>query len=394
MSSPETAGRRVRATHVDEVDVVRVLTFACVIAVHTLAVTNAATNPLTGGVAMLLHFTRESFFWLTGFVLVHQYGRRRLHVQRFYRRRLLVVGLPYLAWSLIYTLVQRVDQPGTWGTFWSDFGRNLAFGQAWYHLYFVLVSLQIYLLFPLIAALLRATARHHVALLVFSAAVQLLTLVADEYLTPWPGWTNWLTGHQDALVWNYQFWVLLGAVVAYHLDAVRAWLQTRSTLVVWGIGGTLVATLAVYVARVAAGTPPAEASVVLQPVMVPWSIAAIAGLFLLGVVYARHLGGTWQRVVEIGSDRSFGIFLVHPLCLWLLLWVADGWVGRTVPNPALTVGAYLVVVIVSVLATEAMRRSPLSLPLTGRPMLRRSDARATAPAGRPVDTLALPRSRS
>jgi peptidoglycan/LPS O-acetylase OafA/YrhL len=394
VSSSATTGTRVRATHVHEVDVVRVLTFACVIAVHTLAVTNAATNPFTGGIAMLLHFTRESFFWLTGFVLVHQYGRRHLHVGRFYRRRLLVVGVPYVAWSLIYTVLQRVDQSGRWNTFWSDFGRNLAFGQAWYHLYFVLVSLQIYLLFPVIAALLRATARHHVALLVCSAAVQLVTLVADEYLTPWPGWTNWLTGHQDALVWNYQFWVLLGAVVAYHLESVRAWLDDRSTPVMWAIGAVFVVVVAVYVGRVAAGTAPAEASVVLQPVMLPWAMAAIAGLLLLGTVYARNLGGTWQRVVEIGSDRSFGIFLVHPLGLWLLLWVGDGWVGRTVPNPALTIVAYVVVVVASVIATEVMRRSPLSLPLTGRPMLHRAVTKATTPAGQPVDTLALPRSQS
>ncbi len=49
----------------------------------------------------------------------------------------------------------------------------MALGTAWYHLYFLLVSMQIYLVFPLILWLVRKTAGHHGVLLAISAVIQL-----------------------------------------------------------------------------------------------------------------------------------------------------------------------------------------------------------------------------
>ncbi len=46
--------------HVHEADVVRVLTFACVIGVHTLSHSAPASSVSANGILMLLHFTREA----------------------------------------------------------------------------------------------------------------------------------------------------------------------------------------------------------------------------------------------------------------------------------------------------------------------------------------------
>jgi hypothetical protein len=70
--------------------------------------------------------------------------------------------------------------------------------------------------------------------------------------------------------------------------------------------------------------------------------------------------------VDIISDRSFGIFLSHPLVLWVLLWVGGGWVETTVPTPWLTPFAYVVVVLLAFVIADLTRRTPLSLPLAGR----------------------------
>jgi len=65
--------------HLNQVDLVRVLTFASVIAVprHHVHQRRAPTSPPTGR-STLLHFTRSVFFFLTGFVLVYTYRRRPL----------------------------------------------------------------------------------------------------------------------------------------------------------------------------------------------------------------------------------------------------------------------------------------------------------------------------
>ncbi|MCA1837181.1 MAG: acyltransferase, partial [Actinobacteria bacterium] len=173
--APEAAVRVNSQDHIYAVDLVRVLTFACVIAVHTVATINPADSVPAGGAAMLLHFTREAFFALTAFVLVHRY-RNRLRLRPFWRRRFLLVGVPYVIWSVIYSGLPLITTPLPPTAALIQLARNLLTGTAWYHLYFLVVTMQFYLLFPLFLRLLRASAGRRggqCALLVIGAALQL-----------------------------------------------------------------------------------------------------------------------------------------------------------------------------------------------------------------------------
>ncbi|MCW2526908.1 MAG: Surface polysaccharide O-acyltransferase-like enzyme [Pseudonocardiales bacterium] len=352
--------------HVHEADVVRVLTFACVIAVHTVANTNPATSVSANGFVMLLHFTREAFFCLTGFVLVHQYLGRQVVLSTFYRRRLLTVGAPYVAWSVVYTFIERDGVVG-W-SFISKLGNNLAAGNAWYHLYFLLVSMQIYLLYPLLAKLIRATAAHHGRLLAISGSLQIALLSWLHYWPPTSGPLGWFSQHESVLIVTYQFYVLVGAVAAFHLEQVRRWEAAHRPLVVGFTIASAAAAVTWYALVVRGGTKASTAAAVLQPVMVVWSLGAVAGLFSLGAIWARRrvADGLTDRALRLGSDRSFGVFLAHPLVLWAVLEV--GWI-RGLPNLPLTIVAYLLTVLGSLVLVEGLRRSPVSLMSTGRPKL-------------------------
>jgi peptidoglycan/LPS O-acetylase OafA/YrhL len=88
----------------DQVDVFRTLTFAAVVAVHTVANTNGGNAPLADGVVVVLHFTREAFFFLTGLVLAYANKDRTVAARRFWRRRVPLVLVPYLVWSFVYWL--------------------------------------------------------------------------------------------------------------------------------------------------------------------------------------------------------------------------------------------------------------------------------------------------
>jgi peptidoglycan/LPS O-acetylase OafA/YrhL len=71
--------------------------------------------------------------------------------------------------------------------------------------------------------------------------------------------------------------------------------------------------------------------------------------------------------VDRASDLSFGVYLVHPL---LLLWLFKLPWASTLPT-GVTVGVATVLALVgSLLVTEVARRTPASLPLTGRPRRR------------------------
>ncbi len=367
VAAPRGTGAPVtRAGHVHAVDLVRVLTFACVIAVHTIATVNSIDSVPAGGVAMLLHFTREAFFALTAFVLVHRY-RDRLHTVPFWRRRFLLIGVPYLLWSVVYTVLGSILTPVPLTTTLTLFGRNVLTGGAWYHLYFLVVTMQFYLIFPLFLWFLRATRRWHGWLLAAGAVLQVGIDAGLQTASPSGGWAATLWYYDGSFVGTYLFYFLLGGVAAMRADQAQAWVRRHPVLVI----GALLLTGAVaewwYLRLVADGVPAPAASEVFQPVMVPWCVAVIAGMFALGVSWAgRRACGLGSRIVEVGSDRSFGVFLVHPIALWLATLGPSAWLSAQVPPLGVTLIVYIAVVGVSLVVVELLRRSPLSRVLTGK----------------------------
>jgi hypothetical protein len=127
-----------------------------------------------------------------------------------------------------------------------------------------------------------------------------------------------------------------------------------------------------YLRSVFGGSPAVSASDVFQAVMVPWCAAVITALFALGVAWAARRGaGPGSRAIEICSDRSFGVFLVHPIVLWGLTLGPLGWLSAHVSAFSSTVIAIAVTVVVSLLVVELLRCSPLSMVLTGKRRSRR-----------------------
>ena len=353
-----------RRRHVYEADVVRVLTFACVIAVHTVHYTNPAQSVGANGVEMLLHFTREAFFALTGFVLIHQNLGRSLAVRPFWRKRFVAIGVPYLTWSVIYEFIKQHESVlGTLRHLPSD----IALGTAWYHLYFLLVSMQIYLVFPVIMWLIKRTAGHHAALLIISAMVQLAVTSWLMYDAPKTGWLEHVTYNADALLPSYQFYVLLGAVAAFHLQQTTDFIRAHRVKIVIAAIAIAIATEIFYLIVVNRGRSSSVAATVLQPAMLPWSVAAVALLLAVGSIWteSRTAGSRSDRALSIASDRSFGVFLVHPLVLWLVLQVQSRW-WHVAFGPWLSVGAYVLVLAGSLAFAEVVRHTYVSLPLTGR----------------------------
>src|SRR5262252_90395 len=150
----------------------RVLTVGGVIAVHVVTGTNKPTSVPAGAATILLHVNREMFVLITALVLTYAYAARDPWPLRgFWARRYWLVGVPYVAWTVVYFLadgpmsgpLQAVHQ----------LGMDLLTGSARYHLYFLLVTMQLYLVFPLLLEFVRRARRYHFPILVASLAVQL-----------------------------------------------------------------------------------------------------------------------------------------------------------------------------------------------------------------------------
>jgi peptidoglycan/LPS O-acetylase OafA/YrhL len=346
-------------------DVVRILTFACVVAVHTISHTSASDDLGLIGVLMLVHFTRNVFFALSGFVLVYSYLNKPVPMRSFWPRRFLLVGVPYLVWSALYVLLPWLHAPT--GSPWSlvpDYLHAILTGTAYYHLYFVLVTMQIYLLFPLLMLLVRKTRGHHGILLAVSGALQVVLSGFNIYK---PGSLHYL--HIVSNVSTYQGFIVLGAVAADHAPTLLAWVRSHRRPIALIVAGVGVATLVVYLVQFELGFSPFAAANPIQPVIMIWSVAIGLAFLAFGTWWAdrRRPGSGSARFVAFASDRSFAIFLAHPLVLWFLLWIGDGLFPRVIARPWLTLVMYLLVVGGSVLIADVFRRTPVSLAFTGRP---------------------------
>jgi len=354
--------------YLHQVDIVRLLTFGSVIAVHSIASTTAPNDGTARGVLMLLHFTRATFFVITGFVLFHSNYRRDLDLGRFWRRRFLLIGVPYVVWSVLYWLTyawryRSVDV--------RQLGVQLLTGTAEYHLYFLLVSMQVYLVFGLLVRLVRATGGHHGALLAGAAAYQLAFFwLLHDVLPSWhsqPHWVAVLASYAQQLLPSYLAYVVAGALAAVHLERTQSFVLRHGRWLVLVLAVGAVFTEAAYLVQVATGTQPFPAADVLQPVMLPWTFAGTAGLLWLGLRYAlRRRPGPVAAAVSEGSRISFGVFLVHPLVITLLLTTGVSRLLNAPGQPLTSVLLWLGTVLVSVAAVEVFVRTPLSLPLTGR----------------------------
>src|SRR5256886_6181726 len=267
-----TPARVVRPARLLQIDVMRLLICASVVATHVVGNANPITSVAPNAVTNLLHYTRQAFFFISALVLVHAYreGPGQL------RRRVSVLGVPYVVWSTIYAVLglavayswwaaQRL--PWTWLV-------GLIQGTDGYHMYFLLVSVEFAVVFPLFLKLLRATRGHHALLLVISGALELGMMALFHYVYLPDGWWRAVAGESSLTA--YQFWVIAGGVAAMHLDQFHGWV-TRRRLLVWGALVLVVAVgTAVFFSAVAHRETPQYTSRPLQPGALPPSFGARA----------------------------------------------------------------------------------------------------------------------
>ncbi|EGD54992.1 acyltransferase [Gordonia neofelifaecis] len=367
--------------YLHHVDLIRTTTFALVIFVHTLTSTTAEfTSMGTNGTALLFHSTRNIFFALTGFVLMYQYlDRPDFRATSFWRRRIKLVIVPYLVWSVLYWVIEGMWAHGRLNdipTSLDELFDQVKWGTAAFHLYFLFVMLQVYLLFPLVRQIVTRTRGHHWWLLAGSVTLQVVVLSMISYWTPPAGFAE-LWGHMYATVLPYQLLIVLGALAADHREQVGRWLRGRGELLGWLLLGTGLLAVGSYVHRVVfSGAPINDPSSPFELTLLPFIVVAAISVYAMALHWAtfhRDRTPLMAKTVAYASNRSFPVFLVHVMVLFFLLRPVtdDGqkWMVAHIPQPFATITVYVATLAISLLVVEVLRRLPGSLYLTGRARL-------------------------
>lgn len=352
-------------------DLFRTVTCVCVVAQHSVLWPVPGGAAVGWGMVMVLHFTRNAFFFLSAFVAAYAQRTRPRRTVALWYRRISQILVPYLVWTAIYfvhTVIATPMPAGPASTLWGDLWNG------YYQLYFVVVLLQLYVLLPGLLWLVRKTRGHHTAVLAGSFALQIAMTVCSHYLSG-GGAAGQLHRYavdlfQPRLIVGYQLYLVMGLLAADHVDGVQRLVARHARTVLAATGAVFLVALGYYAYGLHIGQNPGEASDLYQPVACVWFVTAIAGLYALGWCWAeraaRQPGRLAERAVTWGSDVSGGIYFSHVLVLELVL-SALGGLGLRTAAPWGVVSAVLFVttVVFSAVLVSLLLRSRLRWVLTG-----------------------------
>ncbi|MFZ0664969.1 MAG: acyltransferase, partial [Acidimicrobiales bacterium] len=285
---------------------------------------------------------------------------KRLDIKRFWRRRLVAIGLPYVSWTLIYWAIGLAGSAAFTLSALKHLGFLVLTG--YFQLYFLAVLLQFCVLFPLVAWLLKRTTGHHVALFVGSLMFQgLYTAALHWELVPW--WHS-----EGRVVVSYQLYLVAGCLTAIHYKAINRWLITHVRLLVLATTGFAILVEGwFWLARTPTFSFLGSSSDAFHPILIPFNLAAIGLIYVAGVaLVSPRRSQTVRRGAHIGSDNAYCIYLSQVLLLQFLVFLGWRRLEHVVPWPLAVAGAVAAVFVLGCLLGEILARTPLALPLAGR----------------------------
>lgn len=246
-----------------------------------------------------LHYAVPAFLMMTALVLMTAL-LRQFRIRRYTTNRALRALLPYLLWSGVY-LAYRYFAFGA-SPDWSRWADYLFWGKAYFHLYFLAVAMQLYVLLPFLLP----TARLRPPFWAVLIAIVALTLAVY--------WFNRLV-YRVPYSGSYVLWytpvVLLGVWLATQtarLDTVlrRGWLLALGCA---GVGLWLYLPLALDAIR-------GQAVNTFQYQVGNWLFTAGISFLLLAAAYWLSTR-EWRVVSGVGvlGRYSLQIYLLHPLIL-------------------------------------------------------------------------------
>ncbi|RPA10191.1 acyltransferase [Gordonia sp. OPL2] len=396
-AAPSAAEKAASKSRAHTADFLRVLLFTGVVIAHAVNSINTSPDVIRSAnlVGTLLHLTRYGFVAVTLFVLVLSTRGRSMSPLAFWRRRFGLVVAPYLVWTVTYAITDHVVIDGnpfpSPGAFLGVLGHDIVTGEGKYQLYFLLISMQIYLFFPAISWLLDRTTHRPWHVLGGAAAIQMAMFVLYQYV-PRPAGHAWDVAFDN--LWKtlpmYALFVAIGALAAVHHESVERRLRAHAVPIVAACLAGTAFSVGAYVVATSPGNVPLQSNTPWNPLLLPWLVSGLVMLWMLAMLWNDRRSADKRAAagaVQYATFRAFGVFAVHPLVLDILArvgffgdlgdWFPHSAAIRTTVLVAVTLAASLVIVDIAL-------RTPMSRWLVARSRVpirrKRADVEVTTPA--------------
>lgn len=263
-----------------------------------------------------LIFVVPAFLWMSGLKLGTTY-QDSLSVKEFYQKRMRKILLPYLLCFWVYALYY--VWKGYYAIAFPKVVTDMILGDLVAHFYYVILAFQYYLLFPILAWLVKRYPKATIAIsLVLGILLQCHQFFPYQdrffglYLFYFV-FGIWMAGHWQTLKtqllknWYYVAIVWLGITACYE------WLCYRQILCLQNVS-------------------------ILPLITMVYTMITILLVWLVGLqLSSSQKKMAW--VVDLISHNSFGIYLYHVLLLQLIRWeLLSEWPGLTVQQEFVITG--------------------------------------------------------
>ncbi|MFD1991659.1 acyltransferase [Paenibacillus nicotianae] len=331
---------------------------------------------------MLYHFTRFgtlTFVFLAGAILFYQYGDGRKY-RSVIVKRIGDIYIPFVVWTIIYWIVMQFifNMPLFRADSWQDIVQQLFVPTNGYHLWFVIMIFQFYLLFPLFRWLGKQfrtrlldnrspqeQQKHIIVMLIIIGIIYGWLMWSCYYAMPtWNVQGIWkiILDHRTSEFIFYFFYFVLGGICG---SAIQRWRAIMLKILLWTVFSFLI--MYMWLGYDLLRFDPVAINLNVSTYLKPTTFLAVLSHMLLMYGLALLLAerqGVIVRFLQWCGRYSFGGYLSHAL---ILMGVSYFTRQITAPglNLLLTLLTFMIVAPTAIALTSGLSRLPGGQWLTG-----------------------------
>lgn len=368
---------------IEEIQYLRGVAFLAVVLQHSIAhyayvpEVRLADGVMLAILLLISKFAVPLFIFITGLVLFYNYTQP-ISYGNFISKRFQDIIVPYLVWTLVYWWYYH----GIQGDVWFEIKKVLllAFtGKASYHLWYIVMIFQFYLVFPFLRPLFLAVKAR---LQSQRAVLGLLAILGVAYLfvtgnvgsigeaVAWlriPVVSEWFTEYADRNAFFFLFYFLLGAVAGLGIEHWREWLLKWQGAINTVFSGVFL----YFIYRVISHyqlEPEFKINFndlfLLRPAMTVLLVSFLLFIYIWAMKYSVGAKGTTKRWLDRLGYYSYGAYLIHALMLDKSESITD-WLLPGGNATVRTLVAFALCAALSVVLTMLLSKTPIGRVVVG-----------------------------
>ena len=305
MSATNTAHTINKKDKLYELDYIRFIACFAVMIVHITAtgvgeyIHGSFPHILMLLINRSLKFTTPVFIFLSGVTSFYSYSYKnnKFNYLDFLKKRLPKVLIAYFIWCVIYYAVY--IRMGYYTMNIGFFMKSVLQGTMSYHLYFVIIIVQMYIAGPVFYFILKNSEKK-VPILILAG---IITYLCAEFIR---------FNLSDRLFLKYLVFYMLGIFVTLEYDKYLMWIKKNTVFIISGyIAMSIIYSFATY-----------YNSVLNTLVWFVFSSIAVFLVYSIGLLMKNKLKGIYSFIKVFGQS-SYYIYLMHPMILTIMIVYAE-----------------------------------------------------------------------